>query len=107
MDSILEIRRRAQEAQGPAAAGDLQEKDIGRDTRAIFRAAYNFYEKFHPPRLDAAYWGEAVKEINNLSIDFDNDPLLIGLLHAIYADLESGHIALAELEGTPQGAIDA
>ena len=118
MASLYDIRQKALEAQsgqvqmidhrlGAAAVGAPQEKDSSRDSRAIFRAAYNFYDKFHPPRLDAAYWGEAVKEINNLSIDFDNDSLLIGLLHAIYADLESACIASGASGEPLQGAIDA
>ena len=89
MDSILEIRRKAQEAQGQAdPQTDTQAADSSRDYRAIFRAAYTFHEQHSPPRLEAGYWAETAKDLTGIMIDFNQDPLLSGLLHAIYADLE-------------------
>ena len=88
MDSLLEIRRRAQEVYGQEAGAAPQLADSPKDYRAIFRAAYTFHEQHSPPRLEAGYWAETAKDLTGIMIDFNQDPLLSGLLHAIYADLE-------------------
>jgi len=96
MDSILEIRRKAQEAQGQGEQQtDPQAADGARDYSAIFRAAYNFHKQ-HPPRLEASYWAETAKDLTRIMIDFNQDPLLSGLLHAIYADLERDYKHMLE-----------
>lgn len=101
MDSILEIRRKAQEAQGqadPQTTADPQAACSPRDYRAIFRAAYIFHEQHNPPRLEAGYWTEAIKDLNGIMIDFNQDPLLSGLLQAIYADLEREYKHILEAQ---------
>ena len=101
MDSILEIRRKAQEAQGqadPQTTADPQAADSSRDYRAIFRAAYTFHEQHNPPRLAAGYWAETAKDLTGIMIDFNQDPLLSGLLQAIYADLEREYKHMLEAQ---------
>ena len=95
MDSILEIRRKAQEVQGIEPAAENPATD--RDYRAIFRAAYTFHAQ-HRPNLGADYWAETVKDLNGILIDFNQDPLLSGLLHAIYADLEREYKHMLEAQ---------
>ena len=100
MNSILEIRRKAQEAQGqvdPQTTADTQAADSARDYNAIFRAAYNFHKQ-HLARLEASYWAEAIKGLNDIMIDFNQDPLLMGLLQAIYADLEREYKHMLEAQ---------
>lgn len=97
MDSILEIRRKAQEAQGQVTA-EPQPADSSRDYRAIFRAAYTFHEQHNPPSLAAGYWAETAKDLTGIMIDFNQDPLLSGLLHAIYADLERDYKHMLEAQ---------
>lgn len=97
MDSILEIRRKAQEAQGQADP-QTDTQDSTRDYRAIFRAAYTFHEQHNPPRLEAGYWAEAIKDLTGIMIDFNQDPLLSGLLHAIYTDLEREYKHMLEAQ---------
>lgn len=99
MNSILEIRRKAQEAQGQVdQQTDTQAADSSRDYAGIFRAAFNFLQRHSPASLGADYWTEALKDLNGIMIDFNQDPLLMDLLHAIYADLERGYKHMLEAQ---------
>ncbi len=77
---MLEIKRKPKAAAAENPATD-------RDYRAMFRAAYTFHAQ-HRPNLGADYWAETVKDITRVLCDFNQDPLLMDLLHAIYTDLE-------------------
>lgn len=96
MDSILEIRRKAQEAQGIEPTTDNPATD--RDYRAMFRAAYTFHAQ-HRPNLGADYWAETVKALGAILAEHGGDLLLTGLLQAVYSDLEREYKRL--LEGQP------
>ena len=99
MDSILEIRRKAQEAQGQVEPQtDTQAADSSRDYSAIFRAAFNFLQRHSPVNQGADYWAEALKDLNGIMIDFNQDSLLMGLLQAIYADLEREYKHMLEAQ---------
>lgn len=93
MTGLMDIKRRAQEAQGKAPE---PARDSARDFRAIFQAAYIFHTQHNPPRLDADYWPETVSDITGITCTFSNDPLMIDLLNAIYTDLERSYTRMVE-----------
>ncbi len=74
--------------------------DSSRNYRAMYRAACEYHERHNPPRLDddngETYWAEAVEDIGVVSSTFDNDPFLMGLLTAIYDELEREYKRLKE-----------
>lgn len=93
--------------------------DKNRNYRAMYRAACDFHERHNPPTVDGEYWrthkpGE--DEAQQVEIDyweavcddmtatvnrFQQDPFLIGLLLAIFEELEREYKAL--MEGASEG----
>ena len=87
-------------------------KSGGRDYKSLYRAAYEFHERHTPPTVDrdywrdhrpgeddtpqaeVDYWTEAAKDVAEISKAHDGDPFLIGLLHAVYEELEREYKAL-------------
>ena len=73
--------------------------DARRDYRAMYRAACDFHERHNPPCLDdeMEYWTQAADDMSEVAARFDNDAFLIGLLIAVYNELEREYKRLAEL----------
>ena len=73
--------------------------DARRDYRAMYRAACDFHERHNPPRLDdeMEYWTQAADDMSEVAAGFDNDAFLIGLLIAVYNELEREYKRLVEL----------
>jgi hypothetical protein len=86
--------------------------DKSRNYRAMYRAACNFHERHNPPTVDKEYWKshipgkdetpeaelqyweKAVEDIGVTAGGFNNDPFLIGLLIAIFEELEREYKAM-------------
>lgn len=77
-----------------------------RKYKALYRAAHDYHKRHYPPTVDRAYWEahiagaddapqaeldyweEASSDMCSTSNAFDNDPFLVGLLVAVYEELE-------------------
>ena len=101
--------------------------DKKRNYRAMYRAACDFHERHNPPRVDAEYWKshtpgideppeaelqyweEAANDICEVSNAGGNDPFLMGLLVAVYEELEREFKAIqkaaSERQKPPENAI--
>lgn len=86
----------------------------GRSYNQRYRMAHDYHKAHNPPVVDRAYWkthtpGEddipdseaqywtqAAADMDSVSEAGRNDPFLIGLLSAVYAELESEYNAIRE-----------
>lgn len=87
-----------------------------RNYKALYRAALDYHKRHSPPTVDSAYWqthiaGEndppeaelqywekAANDASATASAHDNDPFLIGLLLAVYDELEREYNALRRTE---------
>lgn len=60
----------------------------------MHRAAYAYHERHDPPQDTLEYWEWAAADLAAVSSLHDNDPLIMGLLGAVYAELERGYARL-------------
>lgn len=60
----------------------------------MHRAAYAYHKRHDPPQDTPDYWEWAVTDLGAVSNLHDNDPLIMGLLKAVYAELERGYARL-------------
>lgn len=60
-----------------------------RRRKAIFRAVFNYFEKYDAMRI--IDWQAAADELLEISGQFDQDEFVNNLLAAIYAQLQRGH----------------
>lgn len=92
---VQESAAPAAEQRGAAAqptrrqAAPFTGRDPGRDYRRIYRALFDFHERHSPPRGDAdSYWAAVCDDMTQLCQTFDNDPFLMDLTVAVFAELE-------------------
>ena len=80
---ILEIKRKAQAApdQPPATGGS-------RDISAIYKAVQAYHIRHDPPQDTPGYWEWAISDIQAVSNQYNNSPLIKDLLAAALSDLE-------------------
>jgi len=62
--------------------------------RDMHRAAYAYHERHDPPQDTPEYWEWAAADLAAVSCQHNNDPFIIGLLQAVYAELERGYAHL-------------
>lgn len=55
---------------------------------AHFKAAYEYYFKYFPPKNTEKFWNSAAAEMNTIAAAHNNHPFVIDLLVAVYADIE-------------------
>ena len=85
-----------------------------RDYNRLYRIAHEYHRKHSPPVVDREYWRthtpgiddtpeaenqywiEAAQELGEASVSGLNDPFLMGLLCALYAELEREYKTLRE-----------
>lgn len=88
--------------------------DSSRNYRALYRAACNFHERHNPPLVEAEYWknhtpgiddtpqaeldywANVAEDMSATASDLHQDPFLIGLLMAIFEELEREYRAKKE-----------
>lgn len=88
--------------------------DAKRDYRAMYRAACNYHERHNPPAVERAYWqthipgadetpqaeaeywADAARDISDTASRYGQDPFLMGLLTAVYSELEREYSAMRE-----------
>ena len=75
--------------------------DKNRNYRAMYRAACDFHERHNPPTVDGEYWEAVCDDMTATVNRFQQDPFLIGLLLAIFEELEREYKAL--MEGASEG----
>lgn len=63
-------------------------RDPGRDYRRMYRALYTFHERHSPAIGDALYWAEVTEDMEQLAEAEGNDPFMVDLLAAVFAELE-------------------
>ena len=107
---MIEIRRNqqqtAQQGAGGRAMPPLTGIDQCRNYRAMYRAACDFHERHNPPLVEAAYWEshipgtddpppseveywqQTAQDVSDTARAQGNDPFLIGLIMAVYEELE-------------------
>lgn len=68
----------------------------GRNYSAMYEAAYAYHRRYSPPQDVPDYWEKAVGDIGSVARRFGNNPLIIGLLSAIFAELEREYKALRQ-----------
>jgi hypothetical protein len=67
--------------------------------QTMYKAAHAYHTRHDPPQDTPDYWGWAVADLAAVSCQHNNDPFIIGLLQAVYAELERGYAhLLAEKE---------
>lgn len=72
-------------------------RDPGRDYRRIYRALFDFHERHNPPSGDAdSYWAAVCDDMTQLCQAFDDDPFLMDLAAAVFAELEREAAAQAD-----------
>lgn len=105
----------------PPPASPLERKlepfagvDSSRNYRALYRAACNFHERHNPPLVEAEYWKnhtpgiddipqaeldyweDVAEDMSATASDLHQDPFLMGLLMAIFEELEREYRAKKE-----------
>lgn len=83
-----------------------------RNYKALYRAAHDYHKRHNPPTVDRAYWEthtagedeppqaeldyweEAATDVSATANAYNNDPFLIGLLVAVYEELEREYQSL-------------
>lgn len=83
-----------------------------RNYKALYRAAHDYHKRHNPPIVDRAYWEthtagedeppqaeldyweEAATDVSATANAYNNDPFLIGLLVAVYEELEREYQSL-------------
>lgn len=88
--------------------------DQRRNYRAMYRAACDFHERHNPPRVEAAYWAshtpgtdapppseveywqQTAQDASDTATAQGNDPFLIGVLAAVYEELEREYEQMRE-----------
>lgn len=63
-------------------------RDPGRDYRRIYRALFDFHERHNPPRAEAEYWAAVCADMEQTAAVGGDDPFLMDLLVAVFAELE-------------------
>ncbi|OQA06276.1 MAG: hypothetical protein BWY65_02224 [Firmicutes bacterium ADurb.Bin373] len=90
MSGILEIKRKG--AEHPPAQ---------RDISAIYKAVQAYHIRHDPPQDTPGYWEWAIPDIQAVSNQYNNSPLIKDLLAAALSDLEREYKRLlAEQGGT-------
>jgi len=74
MSSILEIKRKSPPAQ----------RDIG----AIYKAVQAYHVRHIPPQDTPGYWEWAISDLQTVASLHDRNPLIVGLLGAVFDELE-------------------
>ena len=77
MSGILEIKRKG--AEHPPAQ---------RDISAIYKAVQAYHIRHDPPQDTPGYWEWAISDIQAVSSQYNNSPLIMDLLAAALAELE-------------------
>jgi hypothetical protein len=106
---MIEIKRNQQQTAQQGAGRTMPPftgTDQHRNYRAMYRAACDFHERHNPPRVEAAYWKSHIpgtddpppseveywqrtaQDASDTATAQGNDPFLIGLLAAVYEELE-------------------
>lgn len=64
-------------------------RDPGRNYRCMYRVACDFHERHNPPRVeDDCYWDAVCDDMTAIASGHQQDPFIIGLLTAIFEELE-------------------
>lgn len=78
-----------QRPHGSAAPQDGHAHFTGQsDARRLFNIALLFYEQHSPPQDTPEYWRRTADDIANLAAANHNSPFLVGLLLAVWDELE-------------------
>jgi len=79
----------------PSAALACERKNYG----GMYAAARAYHGRHNPPGLeDADYWRRATDEMGIVARGFGNDPFLVGLLMAVYGELEREYARLKDVD---------
>ena len=100
----------------------LTGNDAKRNYRAMYRAACNYHERHNPPAVESAYWqthipgedetpqaeaeywADAARDASKTASSFKQDPFFIGLLAAVYSELEREYSTMREAAANEQSA---
>ena len=108
LDDVAEASTTTAPAAAPAAEASAARRPVSpftghdptRDYRRMYRALFSFHERHSPPIDDALYWCEVSEDMENLAEAEGNDPFMIDMLAAVFAELER-EAAVAASTGGP------
>lgn len=72
--------------------------------RDFYKAAQAYHARHDPPQAGAEYWKWALADLRTVASLYEDDPLLIDLLKAVFAELERGCLRLMEGQRVEQPA---
>ncbi len=97
--------------------------EVALDYREMYRAVFEYHNQYNPPQVDTAYWqqhkpgeaelpqadldywAKAAADMAEVSKQFSNDKFMMGLLCAVYEELERKYETLRKI-ASEQNTID-